>query len=131
MDVRNPSSAQRMVASRASGRLPSVGAMISPAATALASSAACIATTSSWLTAVRRGYMTSEHERPNPKALQARTVGATAAPHHDVHQALIASGIFRKSEPDVVSAWIRHYGPSGSRPGTSFFPKVTPATVCT
>ena len=100
--------------------------MISTAATALASSAACIATTSSWLTAVRRGYVTSEHEKPNPKALQARTVGATAAPHQDVHQALIASGIFRKSEPDVVSAWIRHIRPVRFPPGHVIFSQGDP-----
>ena len=62
--------------------------------------------------------MTAERERSNPKALQAKTVDAmspvtqtTAALDRDVHQALIASGIFGKADSGVVSALIEHMLP--------------------
>jgi hypothetical protein len=114
-----------------------LGAMISPAATARASSAACIATTSSWWAVVRPAWMTSEQERPNPNALQARPVDAmaqvtrSAALHRDVHHALIASGVFRKTDPDVVWALIKHMRLVRFTSGMSYFPKATPAIVCT
>ena len=107
--------------------------MISPAATALASSVACIATTSSWWVATRRVCVISEPERPNPKALQALNVDAmssvtrpSAGQHGDVHQALIASGIFRKTDPDVVSAVIKRMRPVRFPPGHVVFAQGDP-----
>ena len=107
--------------------------MISPAATALASSVACVATTSSWWVATRRVCVISEPERPNPKALQALNVDAmssvtrpSAGQHGDVHQALIASGIFRKTDPDVVSAVIKRMRPVRFPPGHVVFAQGDP-----
>jgi CRP-like cAMP-binding protein len=92
--------------------------MISPTATTLASSAACIATTSSWWAAVRRLRVAADRGLPNPKALQAMTVDAvspltppTATEHRDVHRALIASAIFGKTDSVVASALIEHMVP--------------------
>jgi CRP/FNR family cyclic AMP-dependent transcriptional regulator len=103
-------------------------AMIGSTAAALAMSAACIATTSSWWVTVRRLCMTG---RPNPKAAKApqgMPVGVgtsvprpTAAAHRDVHRALIASGIFGKTDSDVVSAWIEHVTPVRFPPGEIVF----------
>ena len=110
-------------------------AMISPTATALASSAACIATTSSWWAVVRRVCVTAERERSNPKALQAKTVDAispvtptTAALDRDVHQALIASGIFGKADSGVVSVLIEHLLPVRFPPGHVVFAQGDPGS---
>jgi CRP/FNR family transcriptional regulator, cyclic AMP receptor protein len=115
------------------GRLPSVVAMMTPAATALASSVACIATTSSWWAAVRRAYVTSEQDRPNPKALQPRAIDAmssvtnpSAEVYRDAQQALIASGIFRKANPDVVAALSRGTRPVCFPPGHVVFAQGDP-----
>jgi CRP/FNR family transcriptional regulator, cyclic AMP receptor protein len=132
---RNVSDALRIMASRRSGRLRSVVRMINPTATALASSAACIATTSSWWAVVRRGCVTADRERPNPKALQAKTVDAmspvtqpTAALHRDLRQALIASGIFGKTDSGVVSALIEHLLPVRFPPGHVVFAQGDPGS---
>ena len=102
--------------------------MIIPTATALASSATCIVTTSSWWAAVRRVRVITEREGPNPKALQATTVDAmspvvepAAALHRDVPQVLIASGIFGKTGSDVVSALIENLLPVRFPPGHVVF----------
>ena len=115
------------------GRLPSVVAMMTPATTALASSVACIANASSWWAAVRRACATSEQDRPSPKALQPRTVDAMssvirprAAVHCDAQQALIASGIFRKANPDVVSALSTRTWPVRFPPGHVVFAQGDP-----
>ena len=109
--------------------------MINTTATALASSAACIATTSSWWAVVRRVCVTAERERSNPKALQAKTVDAmspvtqtTAALDRDVHQALIASGIFGKADSGVVSALIEHMLPIRFPPGHVVFAQGDPGS---
>ena len=115
------------------GRLPSVVAMMTPAAAALASSAACIATASSWWAAVRRACATSEQDRPNPKALRPRAIDATssvnnptAEVHRDAQRALIASGIFRKANPDVVVALSRGTRPVCFPPGHVVFAQGDP-----
>jgi CRP/FNR family transcriptional regulator, cyclic AMP receptor protein len=90
--------------------------MISPATSAIASSAACIATTTSWWAVLRRICATSEQARPNARQLNA--VEATSwvprtspARHRDAQRALIESGIFGKTDPDVVSALIEPVRP--------------------
>ena len=92
--------------------------MINSTTTALASSAACIATTTSSWWAVRRVCVSAERDRPNPKALRAKTIDAisptthpTAAMRGDVRRALIASGLFETTDSDVVSALIEHVRP--------------------
>jgi CRP/FNR family cyclic AMP-dependent transcriptional regulator len=88
--------------------------MISPTATALASSAACIATTSSWW-AVRRARLTPEEEGLNLRAPQAPTSDAispvtrpSAALDREVRQALMVSGIFGRTNLEAVSAVTEH-----------------------
>ena len=54
-----------------------------------------------------------------------------AALHRDVHQALIASGIFSKADPDVVPALIKHMRPVCFPPGHVVFAQGDPAVVCT
>jgi CRP/FNR family cyclic AMP-dependent transcriptional regulator len=92
--------------------------MISPATSALASSAACIATTSSVWAVLRRICAAPEQAWPNPHAPQADAVDATSwvprtrSPlHRDVQRALIESGIFGETDPDVVSALIEPVRP--------------------
>jgi CRP/FNR family transcriptional regulator, cyclic AMP receptor protein len=86
--------------------------MIGPAAAALASSTACIVTTSSWWAAVKR-IDTKEHKRYARGALQARIAEAMprGAVSGEVERAVIASGIFRKTDPVVVSNLIKHMRP--------------------
>jgi hypothetical protein len=110
------------------GRLPSVVAMMTPAATALASSAACIANASSWWAAVRLACATSEQDRPSPKALQPTAVDAMSSvtrpsgtERRDVRQALITSGIFGRTDADVVSALSRRTRPVRFSPGHVVF----------
>ena len=93
-------------------------AMIGPTAAALATSAASIATTSSWWATVRRLRMTGRSNPQAQKALRAIPVAAgtpvtspTATAHRDVHRTLIASGILGKTDPDVSSAWTEHLTP--------------------
>jgi CRP/FNR family cyclic AMP-dependent transcriptional regulator len=114
-------------------RLPSIGDMMTPAAAALASSAACIATASSWWAAVRRAYATSEGDRPHPKALQSTAIDVTspvtkpsAEVCRDAQRALIASGIFRKANPDVVVALSRGTRPVCFPPGHVVFAQGDP-----
>ena len=52
----------------------------------------------------------------------------TAGPHRDVHQALIASGIFRKTDPDVLSALIEHMRPVRFPPGHVVFAQGDPGS---
>jgi CRP/FNR family transcriptional regulator, cyclic AMP receptor protein len=87
--------------------------MIGPAAAALASSATCIATTSSWWAAVKHIHLAAERDRPVLGALEAKTADATkqAVSSGGVEGAVIASGIFRKTDPHVVSNVIRHMRP--------------------
>jgi CRP/FNR family transcriptional regulator, cyclic AMP receptor protein len=92
--------------------------MIGLTATALAASAACIATTSSWWATVRRLCTTGQPNPKSPKALQVMPAAAsvpvaapTAVTHRDVHRAVITSGIFGKTDPDVVSALLEHVTP--------------------
>jgi CRP/FNR family transcriptional regulator, cyclic AMP receptor protein len=89
--------------------------MIAPTTSALASSAVCIATTSSWWALARHAQVTAESARLNPNPCNTTSVSemtpvtrANAAPHRDARQALIASGIFGKSDPDAVSALAEH-----------------------
>jgi CRP/FNR family transcriptional regulator, cyclic AMP receptor protein len=49
-----------------------------------------------------------------------------AAVHRDAHQALIASGIFRKADPDVVAAFSRCTQPVRFRPGHVVFAQGDP-----
>jgi CRP/FNR family transcriptional regulator, cyclic AMP receptor protein len=69
-----------------------------------------------------------EQEWSNPKALQASTVDAmspvtrpSAALYRDVHRALIASGIFSRTDPDVVSALSKRAQPVRFPPGHVVF----------
>lgn len=108
--------------------------MVSSTATALAS-AACIATTSSWWAAVTRVRVTLARDRPNAKAPQLKTVDAmapvtqpTAPLHRDVHDALIASGIFGKTDADVVSALTEHLLPVCFPPGHVVFAQGDPGS---
>jgi CRP/FNR family transcriptional regulator, cyclic AMP receptor protein len=56
--------------------------------------------------------VTSEQDRPNPKAPQAKGVDdAAAASHDDLRKALVASGIFRRAHPDVLSAVVAQLQP--------------------
>jgi CRP/FNR family transcriptional regulator, cyclic AMP receptor protein len=106
-------------------------AMISPTATALASSAACIVTASSWLTAVGRARVTTGRVGPNSADLLDATADAMApatAAVRDVHQALIGSGLFGKTDPDVVSALIEHLLPVRFAPGHVVFAQGDPGS---
>ena len=109
--------------------------MIRPATTALASSVAFIATTSSWWALVRRVRIPSEQARPNRNALQTNTVDAmspgtrpTGALRRDVRQALIRSGIFGKTGADDVSALIEHVRPVRFSPGHVVFAQGDPGS---
>jgi CRP/FNR family cyclic AMP-dependent transcriptional regulator len=82
--------------------------------------------TSSWWAALGRVRVTARRGQPNPTALQAKTVDATvaqpsAALHYEVHRALIASGIFGRTDPDVVSGLIEHLLPVRFPPGHVVF----------
>lgn len=104
-------------------------AMISPNAAALASSAACIATTSSRRVAASRVRLATEPETPNPKAPQAMTVHMTAsgtrpltaAVRRHVLQTLMASGILRKTNADIASKLTEHILPVCFPPGHVVF----------
>jgi CRP/FNR family cyclic AMP-dependent transcriptional regulator len=109
--------------------------MIRPATNALASSAASIATTSSWWALVRRVRIPSEQARPNRNALQTNTVDAmspgtrpTGALRRDVRQALIRSGIFGKTGADDVSELIEHVRPVRFSPGHVVFAQGDPGS---
>ena len=109
--------------------------MIRPATTALASSVAFIATTSSWWALVRRVRIRSELARPSRNVLQTNTVDTmsagtrpTGALRRDVRQALIRSGIFGKTDADVLSALIEHMRPVRFSPGHVVFAQGDPGS---
>jgi CRP/FNR family cyclic AMP-dependent transcriptional regulator len=109
--------------------------MIRPATNTLASSVAFIATTSSWWALVRRVRIRSEQVRPSRNALQTNMVAAmspgtrpTGALRRDVRQALIRSGIFGKTDADVVSALIEHMRPVCLSPGHVVFAQGDPGS---
>ena len=109
--------------------------MVRPATKTLASSVAFIATTSSWWALVRRVRIRSGQERPSRNALRTNTVAATSsgrrpagAVRRDVRQALIRSGIFGKSDADVVSALIEYMRPVCFSPGHVVFAQGDPGS---
>jgi CRP/FNR family cyclic AMP-dependent transcriptional regulator len=102
--------------------------VIGPATAVLASSAACIATTSSWWVAVKRLHVTSQQECAAP-VLQTTTAGPLppATLHRGVEEAVIASGIFRKTHLHTVSAWLKHLRPVRFPAGHIMFAQGDPA----
>ena len=101
--------------------------MVGHTVTALAWSAAALATTSSWWTVGRRCLPVRPNPK-NPKALQDVSVGmrTTATPpagaaHRDLHLALIASGLFGKTDADVVSGLVEQVTPVRFPPGQVVF----------
>lgn len=87
--------------------------MFGCAAAALASSTACLATTSSWWAALKHGRVTpkSAWSQAAARRQDARTISAEAGSGDVGAAAVIASGIFRKTEPEVVRRLIADMRP--------------------
>jgi CRP-like cAMP-binding protein len=87
--------------------------VIGPAAAVLASSAAYIATSSSWWVAAKRLHAPSEPELQAAVAVQAEPADALPRVQQPrgVERAVVASGIFRKSNPDAAGTLVKRMRP--------------------
>jgi CRP/FNR family cyclic AMP-dependent transcriptional regulator len=102
--------------------------MLGCTAAALASSTAFVATASSWWAAVKRIYVEPESTSSNPAAARTDVAHnlATAAGSRDIPAAVVASGIFRKTESEVMCRLIGHMRPVRFGPGHVAFAQGDP-----
>ena len=110
---RNLSDALRATASRGTGVSIALGAMINPAAGALAS-VACIAAMSSWWAVVRSGWLPFRRKQASRNVLQANISDLSQRAcevYDEVRRALLQSGLFGTADADSVSELIGHLRP--------------------